>query len=304
MESVRVLPSTVTAIEGTPASMNCGMMRSSSSSSLWFAAFNSASRSRLRFSRDTNSLSCSMFMSGLTSWLVRDFGEDRLHDFRALLQSAHDPGIHGVPRDKVDVFNWARLAGAVDAGERLIVLAQRKRQRVVHRKARAGEIDSNAACTDLRRENLALAILPAFQFIAASGQFEAGALALFASLVDGIQVGVKAAEDHHRLLAADIFQGVGEELLLRVVDAVHHAIVGRDTAPGDLLEPQELYHCVRSRHGAVVYAGHQVLVFVPVDPRSFRSQVAMIGNVGFRRQVQHFLPHPERDPARSEERRV
>ena len=42
------------------------------------------------------------------------------------------------------VFNGARLAGTVDAGEGLIVLTQRERERVVHRKASAREICASA----------------------------------------------------------------------------------------------------------------------------------------------------------------
>ncbi len=74
----------------------------------------------------------------------------------------------------------------------------------------AREIHADTARADLHREDLGLAILPALQFVAPAGQFEAAVAHAWAGLVDGIQVRVEPAEDHHRLLLADIFQRVRE----------------------------------------------------------------------------------------------
>jgi hypothetical protein len=91
--------------------------------------------------------------------------------------------------------------------------------------------------------------------------------------------------------------GVSEQFLFGVVDATNDAVIGRHNAAGHLLEAQKLDHRVGCGHGAVEHARNEVFFEIAVDARRFHRQIALVSHMGLRRQVQHFLAHPERDAA-------
>ena len=160
------------------------------------------------------------------------------------------------------------------------------------------KIHALAARVDLHREHLRLAVLPTLQFVAPAGQFHRrdSPLPSHASWT-----AIRSAVNRQNTTTGSslpISSSVSaRSFCLLAIDAMDGVVVGRHAASGHLLEAQKLHHRVRGRYGPVLHARHEVLFEIPVDPGGFAGQIAVVRDVRGRRQIEHFVADPERDPA-------
>lgn len=63
----------------------------------------------------------------------------------------------------------------------------------------------------------------------------------------------------------------------------------------DLLKPEKLHHRVRRRHHPVPDLRYEVPFEIAVHPGGLADEIAVVGDVGLRRQIQQFVPDAKHD---------
>lgn len=113
--------------------------------------------------------------------------------------------------------------------------------------------------------------------------------------MDRVQIFVEAAEDDGGFFGRDVLEHIAQQVHLGRVDLHVLAAVGSDEPAGDLLEAQQLYQRVRGGDLTRIHPRDEIVLERLIGAPRLRAQIAGVGDVHLRRQVENVLGHAEGD---------